>query len=85
MLVLPGAFGDFDDVPLLVAQAVYSVSGGAGWDTLSEDKKKHKVKLVKRQLNGLVLKFMTPARLTQCDATGDVRGWLAHIAGLTGE
>jgi hypothetical protein len=79
---LVGPFADFDDVPLLVAQAVHAASGGEPWDGLTDEKKRHKMKLAKRQLNGPVLDCMTAARLAESDGAGEVRGWLTDIAAL---
>lgn len=80
-LALPEAFADFDDVPAQVAQAVHLSGGGElEWQALGEVRQKEKVRVAKRQLNGQVLTRMTPARLTECDATNEVRGWLGRIA-----
>lgn len=79
-LVLAETFADFDDVPVHVAQAVHLAGGGeAEWHALDESRQKQKVKLVKRQLNGKALTFMTPALLSECDAANEVRGWLGQI------
>jgi len=83
VLELAGAFADFEDVPVQVAQAVHLSGGGElEWHALGDVRQKEKVRTVKRQLNGQVLTRMTPARLTECDAAGDVRGWLGEIGQL---
>ena len=81
-IALPGAFADFDDVPVLVAEAVHTATanGGAAWNTLHETKQKEKTKRAKRQLNAAAVDCMTPARLTACDPANEVRGWLNDIA-----
>ena len=38
---LVGPFADFDDVPLLVAQAVHAASGCVPWEELADEKKKY--------------------------------------------
>lgn len=79
-LALAEQFADFDDVPVHVAQAVH-LAGGAEteWHALGESRQKEKIKSAKRQLNGQVLAYMTPARLNECDGAGELRGWLTQI------
>lgn len=80
VLELAERFADFDDVPVLVAQAVHMASGSeTEWHALSEVSQKDKVKSVKRQLNRQVLNHMSPERLSYCDISGEVRGWLTRI------
>lgn len=77
------AFGDFDDVPEIVARAVHRASGSATpWDGLGEEKQKKKVCKAKRWLNRDAVRAMTPDMLDERDTYGDVRGWLALIAGF---
>ena len=79
---LVGPFNDFDDVPLLVAQAVHAASGGVDWAALADDKQRYKVKQAKRQLNCTAVERMTPQRLTACDGGNDVRSWFNEIAAI---
>lgn len=79
-IALAGPFGDFDDVPSLVAEAVHSAAGEGQWAELSDEKRHQKIKSAKRRLNSIVVDQMTPARLTASDPTNEVRGWFAAIA-----
>lgn len=79
---LVGPFNDFDDVPLLTAQAVHAANGGVEWDALPDEKRRYKVKQAKRQLNGPAIERMTPQRLTASDGENDVRGWFQEIAAI---
>lgn len=81
-ITFPGPFADFDDVPAMVAQAVHAASGGAPWATLDDEKRRKKESSAKRQLNGMAVRQMTTARLAQTDPNGEIRGWLAAIAGM---
>jgi putative ATP-dependent endonuclease of OLD family len=74
------SFGDFDDVPLLVAQAVHEASESEKlWDQVSEKKKDEKMRKAKAWLNTKTVEAMTPAMLDGRDPNGDIRGWLAEI------
>lgn len=76
-------FGDFDDVPEIVAQAIHVAGGGQiAWNVLDDDKKRKKVSRAKRRLNTEAVAAMTPALLTAIDPQNDVRGWLAEIRRL---
>ena len=72
-------FGDFDDVPAIIAEAVNAANGGDAWGGLSNDKRSEKVKRAKRQLNGLAVSKMTATRLTETDPQNEIRGWLTEI------
>jgi putative ATP-dependent endonuclease of the OLD family len=77
------AFGDFDDVPDLVAEAIHIAGGGqAAWNVLDADKKRKKVSRAKRRLNIEAVAVMTAVLLTGIDPQDDVRGWLAEIRRL---
>ena len=73
-------FGDFDDVPLLVAQAVHEASESEKlWDQVSGKKKDEKMRKAKAWLNTKAAEAMTPAMLDERDPEGDVRGWFSEI------
>jgi putative ATP-dependent endonuclease of OLD family len=75
------AFGDFDDVPSLVAEAVHQASGAdVPWAQLSDKKRAKKVSRAKAWLNTRAVDAMTAAMLDERDTYGDVRGWLAEVA-----
>ena len=78
-IALAGPFDDFDDVPLLLAQAVHAASGGAHWNTLTDDRRADKIKKAKRQLNGAILQKMSIQRLAQSDPNDELRTWLSDI------
>jgi len=81
---LHGHLEDFDDVPAIVAERVYTASGG-DWNALSEEGRADKEKRAKRQLNGPVVAHMTAARLNETDPNNEIRGWLLTIAQLVGQ
>jgi len=77
------SFGDFDDVPLLVARAVHEASESeVAWDDLLDRKKKEKERKAKIWLNTQAVLAMTPKMLDERDASGDIRSWFAEIAAL---
>ena len=77
------AYGDFDDVPELVAQHLHVANGGAGkWHDLDADKKKKKESRAKRRLNNEAVSAMTVAMLDEIDTNGNVRSWLREISRL---
>lgn len=74
------AFGDFDDVPALVAQAVHANSDSPNaWEDLPDDKKEKKISKAKNWLNSEASSFMTPDLLSEIDQNGDVRFWMTKI------
>jgi len=75
------SFGDFDDVPELVAQAVHGLSESeTAWDELSDKKKGKKNSRAKQWLNVDAVLAMTPQLLDEKDPNGDVRGWFSTIS-----
>lgn len=82
-LGLTVAFGNFDDVPEIVAEQIHIAGGGVGaWNTLDEEKMRMKISRAKRRLNNEAVAAMTPDLLTVSDPAGDVRSWLAEIRRL---
>ncbi len=76
-----GTGADFDDVPLLVAEAVHNASESSDpWDQLDQVKRAKKESAVKKQLNDIVIRRMTPTLLTEVDTNGDIRNWLRTIS-----
>jgi len=73
-------FADFDNVPSIVAEKVYTTSISKCWNDLSDSTKKKKISNVKRQLNGLAVEKMNIHRLERSDPKHEIRGWLADIA-----
>jgi putative ATP-dependent endonuclease of OLD family len=75
------SFGDFDDVPLLVAQEVHRASDSeVAWSELTDKKIGEKMRKAKAWLNTRAVAEMSPSMLDETDPGGDVRGWLAEIA-----
>lgn len=71
---------DFEDVPLLFAEAIHNAAPGApAWATVPTDRKKDKASAAKKRLNTTCVERMTPALLTQADPNNDVRSWLRLI------
>lgn len=81
--MIPGYNGtgaDFDDVPLLVAEAIHNADPCAGsWSAVSPENKKSKVSRAKTRLNNEVAKQMTPALLTLVDSTDELRQYLRAV------
>ena len=76
---LPERFGTFEDVPKLVAEAVYRVDGEEAWRNLSESRREEKEKRAKRALNSAAVRKMTLERLAESDPNGEVERWLREI------
>ncbi|HVA54378.1 MAG TPA: ATP-binding protein [Gammaproteobacteria bacterium] len=76
-------FGDFDDVPDLVAQAVYVASGNTtSWAALDDDKRNKKISKVKHNLSAWAAPMMNMQRLNQIDTNGDVLRWFQEMGRL---
>ncbi len=76
------SFSDTSDVPALVAEAVHAASGSAvtPWADLDDDKKSEKIGRAKKRLNRDVAQAMTLKQLAEIDKSGEIRGWLTHVA-----
>ncbi len=81
--VVPGYAGtgaDFDDVPLLFAEAVHMVAPATpAWATVPHEKKKDKASAAKKRLNTDCASAMTPELLSQIDSADEIRAWLRAI------
>ena len=76
------SFGDFDDVPEIVARLVHETSESSKpWAQLEPDDRKKKESRAKLWLNAGAAAKMTPAMLDERDPQGDVRNWLKVIGG----
>ena len=82
-VTLPATFGDFDDVPQIVAQALHAASSPSPWDDLSEEKQKKKISKAKKVINGEAARRMTVVRLNECGGYNEVLAWLQNIDNLT--
>lgn len=75
-----GTGADFDDVPVLFAEAVHSaVAGTVPWVNVPDETKKEKSSRAKKRLNNEVAQQMTPTLLTVVDTTNELRQWLREI------
>jgi putative ATP-dependent endonuclease of OLD family len=72
-------FAEFDDVPTLVAQAVYAATAGAPWPIHDPKKCNKKTGQAKTLLNTMAVAKMSRTRLAECDPGDEVIGWLRHI------
>ncbi|MGH9428820.1 MAG: ATP-dependent nuclease, partial [Terriglobia bacterium] len=82
-LGLTDNFGDFDDVPLAIAELVHAASGSPdAWAALAEKKREEKVSRAKAVLGNIAASLMTKPRLDQIDPNGDVVGWFAEMQRL---
>lgn len=72
-------FGDFDDVPSMIAEFIHQNNSSITWDNLEKDKKSKKISKVKKWLNIEVTKFMTPNLLNERDPNDDIRTMLRAI------
>jgi hypothetical protein len=73
-------FGDYDNVPELIAKAYFAKSNpGEGWDKSPKDNRRSNTSNAKKWLNQDAVANMTPDLLTEADPSGDVRGWLAKM------
>jgi putative ATP-dependent endonuclease of OLD family len=84
-LGLTAHFGEFEDVPLAIAEQVHRVSGSpVAWGALDEKKREKKISRAKTLLNSEVTILMTKPRLDQVDPNREVVSWLAEIQRLAG-
>lgn len=80
-LNLDMSYGDFDDVPALIARAIHEASESSkGWESVDEESRSKKMSRVKHRLNAECVLAMTPKMLDERDPNGEIRGWLDLIA-----
>lgn len=76
----PTTFGDFDDVPLLMAKTAHEASESQKtWDEVTEEKRRNKIGNAKARLNQECAERMTPEHLAETDPKGDLTTWLREI------
>ncbi len=76
----PGSIADFDDVPLMLAEALHTADASAQtWSTVTDEKKKEKASRAKRRLNTECVDKMTAQLLSQSDPRGEIVTWLKEI------
>ena len=78
----PNSILDFDDVPLMTAEALHRADPQAPpWDEVPAERKKEKASRVKRRLNMVAADAMTLPMLQISDPAGEIESWLRQIAG----
>jgi len=78
----PNSILDFDDVPLMTAEALHTADPQAPpWDEVLAEKKKDKASRAKRRLNTVAADAMTLPMLQISDPSGEIESWLRQIAG----
>ncbi len=75
-------FGDDDDVPQIVARALYEVDPNKDWDDLDESQKKRRESRVKKLLNTQAVSKMTIERMEQNKGKEDIEFWLNTLKEL---
>ena len=77
----PASIQDFDDVPLMLAEALHTSDLAAPpWPTVQKDKRKDKSSAAKKRLNTECVSKMTPLLLASSDPQGEIVSWLRHMA-----
>jgi len=75
-----GTGDDFEDVPMLFAEAIHNTDPDASpWADIAAEKKKDRASSVKKRLNTVCVSRMTPALLGESDPRDDIRTWLRSI------
>lgn len=79
--LFPIAIADFDDVPMLFAEAAHTAEANApAWANVTADRKKAKASNAKKRLNRDCVDSMTPQLLQERDPDGEIVSWLRRIA-----
>lgn len=82
-LGLTANFGDFDDVPVKIAELVHNASGSTKtWAQLEIKVRERKVSRAKRTLNHIAAPLMTKAHLDHIDPDAHVLGWFEQMKQL---
>lgn len=82
-----GAGDPFEDVPMLLAQAIHESSESEqSWTEVTKDTSKlgKKVSAAKRKLNNEIVADMTPSLLSDIDSDNEIRTWLQEIVSALG-
>lgn len=70
---------DFDDVPMIVAEAVHTMSSANPWATMTAENRKKKASKAKKRLNHEVVQQMTIAELAVTDPHNEIASWFQEI------
>lgn len=77
----PDTILDFDDVPLMTAEALHTADPQAPlWAEVDAEKRKEKASKAKRRLNTAAVEAMTLHMLQSSDPNGEIKGWMRQIA-----
>ena len=76
---LPAQFADFDDVPLIVAQALHQEGGETPWAELKPENQRDKQSRAKRFINSQGVQQMSADHLAETDPEGEIAEWLTSI------
>lgn len=76
-------FGDFDDVPSMIAELVHNASDSpTAWAQLENESREKKIAKAKKHLSPVAASLMTKARLDDVDPDGHVIGWFREMEQL---
>ncbi len=76
-------FGDFDDVPSMIAELVHNASDSpTAWAQLENESREKKIAKAKKHLSSVAASLMTKARLDDVDPDGHVIGWFREMEQL---
>lgn len=81
--IYKGTGNDFEDVPVLLAQAIHDNDDSSNpWDSLSDEKIKKKEGYAKRKLNNDIVGLMTPVFLADIDKDNEICIFLKKIGDI---
>lgn len=76
----PDAIAPFDDVPMMLAEALHTADASApDWNTVTPENRKKKASRAKRRLNCECADNMTVQLLADSDPDNEITGWLQII------
>ncbi len=79
------SFGDFDDVPEMVARKIHDQSTSVTtWDQLNQEKRDKKIAHAKRRLNRAAVQKMSYERFVESDSQCDFKKWFGKLAEMLG-
>ena len=78
--LFPNTIRDFDDVPLMLAEALHTGDSAApAWNTIGSKKQKEKSSRAKKRLNTECVSSMTSAHFTHSDPNSEIKSWLNSL------
>lgn len=79
VIELPEIFLEFDDVPEIVAKALYTASSDKEWDDLAGEKQKKKMSQAKKTINNSATQNMTVDLLKKLGGFDEILDWFSNI------